>query len=377
MKNREVFLFLCITLIIILPVVLLYGCSPEAEEPSVSTTDGTEGDTAFSFGEGLDENGFWEGINALDYVEIFNYQALPIPSEIHQISDEALQAEIDYLLSDYSSANQIMDRAVVDGDTVNIDFVGSADGVEFEGGSTGGQGTDVTIGVTNYIDDFLEQLIGHEPGETIDVEVTFPDDYFEETLRGQDALFVTTINYIIEEVPAELNDDFVAENFLYIYGWATVEEMQDHIRMDLQASAIQRYIEQYFVTQVVVQSIPEQLIEYQVKAMLQSYQEYAGYYNMSLEEFISNSEGFSSVDELIESYNEDNVSSATFYLVAQAVAEDAGMSVGDEDLEEFFFNNFGSADYSSYEEQFGLPYLKQVVLCQKVIDYVTENAVFL
>ena len=76
---------------------------------------------------------------------------------------------------------------VEDGDTVNIDYVGSVDGVEFDGGSTNGQGTDLTIGSGLYIDDFEEQLIGSHPGDTVEVNVTFPDDYSSEDLQGQDA----------------------------------------------------------------------------------------------------------------------------------------------------------------------------------------------
>ena len=85
---------------------------------------------------------------------------------------------------------------VEDGDTVNIDYVGSIDGVEFDGGNTNGQGTDLTIGSGLYIDDFEEQLIGSHPGDTVEVNVTFPDDYSSEDLQGQDALFEVTINGI-------------------------------------------------------------------------------------------------------------------------------------------------------------------------------------
>ena len=87
---------------------------------------------------------------------------------------------------------------VEDGDTVNIDYVGSIDGVEFDGGNTNGQGTDLTIGSGLYIDDFEEQLIGSHPGDTVEVNVTFPDDYSSEDLQGQDALFEVTINGIYQ-----------------------------------------------------------------------------------------------------------------------------------------------------------------------------------
>ena len=85
---------------------------------------------------------------------------------------------------------------VKDGDTVNIDYVGSIDGVEFAGGNTNGGGADLTIGSGTYIDDFEEQLIGSHPGDTVEVNVTFPENYGNEELNGKDALFVVEVNGI-------------------------------------------------------------------------------------------------------------------------------------------------------------------------------------
>lgn len=87
-------------------------------------------------------------------------------------------------------------RAVEYGDVVNIDYVGSVDGVEFEGGSTEGYGASLEIGSHSYIDDFEDQLVGHYIGETVDVYATFPEDYGREDLNGKEALFVVTINGI-------------------------------------------------------------------------------------------------------------------------------------------------------------------------------------
>lgn len=85
---------------------------------------------------------------------------------------------------------------IEDDDTVNIDYVGSIDGVEFEGGNTKGNGADLVIGSHTYIDDFEEQLIGHHPGDSVDVTVTFPEDYGKDELNGKEALFKVTINGI-------------------------------------------------------------------------------------------------------------------------------------------------------------------------------------
>lgn len=87
---------------------------------------------------------------------------------------------------------------VEDGDTVNIDYVGTVDGEEFSGGNTNGAGTDLVIGSGSYIDDFEEQLIGAHPGDTLVVTVTFPEDYGVEELNGKEAIFTVTINGIYE-----------------------------------------------------------------------------------------------------------------------------------------------------------------------------------
>ena len=87
---------------------------------------------------------------------------------------------------------------IKNGDTVNIDYVGSIDGVEFEGGNTQGYGTELTIGSGMYIDDFEEQLIGAHPGDEVDVVVTFPEEYGNEELNGKEALFKVTVNGIYE-----------------------------------------------------------------------------------------------------------------------------------------------------------------------------------
>lgn len=83
-----------------------------------------------------------------------------------------------------------------DGNFLNIDFVGKIDGVEFEGGNTNGAGTVLQIGSGRYIDNFEEQLIGYHPGDVVEVKVTFPDNYQEESLRGKEAVFTVTINGI-------------------------------------------------------------------------------------------------------------------------------------------------------------------------------------
>lgn len=143
-----------------------------AQESASDTSDGADGSAADTAGDTADSS-------------------TDTQDTASQNTDTANTAES----SGYSTDPTL---TVQDGDSVNIDYVGSIDGVEFEGGSTGGTGTTLVIGSGYYIDDFEEQLIGSHPGDTVDVNVTFPEDYGKEELNGKDALFQVTINGIYE-----------------------------------------------------------------------------------------------------------------------------------------------------------------------------------
>lgn len=370
-KYRKV-LFLLFALAI--SMILLNGCNSDKDE--------SEDDNLHLYSKGIDENGFWKGIKALDYIKDFDYEGIRIPSDACEVTDERLQYQIDTLMSGYTARIKVTDRVIADGDTVNIDYEGKVDGVVFEGGSTMEVGVDVIIGETidksdtedtlSFLDGFLKELIGHMPGETMNIEVTFPDDYYEEQLRGKEAVFTTTINYIVER--EELTDEFVAKHMSESNGWTTIGEMREGMRTEIKKDLVQQYIMQYLATKVSVKSIPDALMKYQEKILLNNYQELADYNGIELEEYLKTVEGFSSVEECIEDAHDDFVENATYSLVVQAVAEDVGMSVTDEDIENYFSEHLWSSDVATQTDYYGLPYVKQGVLSQKVVDYITENA---
>ena len=358
-----------IAIIVVLVVVLAGGNKGK----DIDTNTNTDTDlAAFSPSDGIDENGFWKDIKALDLVELFDYKSMSIPNDIHQVSDVALQSTINQLLLEFSSEPvQVKDRAVADGDMVNISYVGSVDGIVFEGGSTGDEGADVIAGSANYIDDFLTQIIGYMPGETVNVEVTFPEVYSQNPdLQNKNAVFVTTINYIEETVQPELTDEFVEKNLSAEYGWKTVDELKDGMRDDLKRTALEGYVWEYLSTSVKVSSMPDKLTDYFEKSMLNYYQSYAELYEMKLDEFLISYVGVSNKDELIANNKEENHRQAVYCLVCQAIAENAGISVNEEDLIKYF-----GSDYVLTEEEYGLPFLKQYALDLKIIDYIIENAV--
>lgn len=361
-------------------VLLLVGCGNNEEGNTNATVEGgetevTTPENTFDFAAGLEDNGFFADVTATDLVDVTNTKAITVPSEIHMITDEAVDGTINNILLEYQTSNQITDRAVEDGETVNIDYVGSIDGVEFEGGSTNGAGTDVTIGVTQYIDDFLAQLVGHTPGETIDVEVTFPDDYQAEDLQGKDAVFVTTINYINETITPELTDEFVTEMLLPEYGVSTVEELKMFTKTELKETSVRTYIQNYLLSDVAVTEIPEAIVTYQENLMVNYYESAAVSYGMGIDEFLQSFVGVESLDALLEAANPEIVSASQVSLVVQAIAEDADLEVTEAYIGEYFIEVSGSEDYSEAEAAYGLSYIKYSILQEVVLDHLVEAAV--
>lgn len=365
------------TFISLVLIISLAGCSNPVEPKDPTTTpprDIPQKVEAFNYSKGIDENGLWKDIKALDYVDFKEYKGIFIPKDTHTVTEQQIQAEISALLDQFASRSEVTDRAIEDGDTINIDYVGSVDGVEFEGGNTNGMGEEVTIGVTNYIDDFLEQLIGHTPGESFDIEVTFPEDYNTEELSGKDAVFAVTLNYIVEPIIPEFTDEFVSEKLFPYYGWSTAEEVETYIHDSIQKMNVNTFIDEYLTANIAVKSVPESLLKYQEGLMIEFFIENAASYNMELEEFLGDI-GIADEDALLERYLQENTKNAESFLIYQAIIEDSGITVEGDDIVEYFREKMGTEDYSEYEERFGMPYIKLTILSELVMDYLYDNAV--
>ena len=344
-----------------------------AEE--TSTEEATEAETgaeeesseaeteAFDYSEGYDEKGFFEGIKALDYVTLPEYSSIELPTTVAP-SDDDVQAQIDNTLNSYSTKNQITDedRLIEDGDTVNIDYVGSIDGVEFEGGSTEGNGTTVTIGVTNYIDGFLDQLIGHAPGENFDINVTFPDDYSNEDVKGKDAVFNITINYIEETVVPELDDDFVAEN---LADYESADDYRQSVYDSLYKQNLFNALSEYLVNNSEFSEIPDAVADTIYNERYERYSYYAQMYGIDMDTFLA----ANGLDE--DSFRDMWGDYTKACLTYQAVMEDTGWEMSVDDAKEQL--GFDDDHYNDAVTNFGEPYVLAVAMQSYVLDKLGDN----
>lgn len=367
---------------------LLAGCNSSSSSGSASASGSNSASSSSSsssseaaavdYSAGLTENGFVEGVTALDYVTLpVDYNAIPLAEADISVSDETVDSSIQSILQSYATDVEVTDRAVADGDSVNIDYVGSIDGEEFEGGSTNGSGTVVTAGGTGYIDDFLDQIIGHMPGETFDVNVTFPDPYENNPdLAGKDAVFSTTINHIVEQEIPELTDDFVKENLSETNGWNMVAEMQDGIRANLRENNIYTGVWDYLMANCEITEIPEAVSNFQQESMLNQYRSYASMYGMELDDFIV-AMGMESTDALIENSAAALESYSKQMLITQAVAEKEGMEMTSEKISDYLTEVDGATeeDIANYQDFFGTPYMAMNALNYYVGTFLIENAV--
>ena len=192
----------------------------------------------------LNDDGTMKGVTASDYIELCDYKNITVNYADIEYTDEQMAEDIQAMLEEYAGLNTETTVAVKDGDKVNIDYVGTVDGVAFSGGDTEGQGADLTIGSNSYIDDFEEQIIGHVAGDSFDVNVTFPDEYSSNPdLAGKDAVFAVVLNGIY--TTPEFNDEFVAE---YLSDYAsTAEEYKTYLRETNEDSNLTTKIRDYFV----------------------------------------------------------------------------------------------------------------------------------
>lgn len=284
------------------------------------------------------------------YVTLKDYQNFRVEREAVEIDEEEVELILKDAYYNYFPADQgIKDRAVENGDTVNIDYVGKKDGVAFDGGTA--QGTPLTIGSNSYIDGFESGLIGVMPGETVDLNLTFPEDYHSEELAGQAVVFTVTVNCII---PEEMKDEHVAG---IVPDVDTVEGLRQYIR-DYLTEAYQsegddayqeKILETFLEEMCEVKEVPQEWIDY--------YRDQINNYFVTMAFQMA-----TDPDTLVQTYfgqdlesflNEHSVIAAREDLVMQALAKKQGLCIDDEELNRVLQEQTTNAGLSSIADYLG------------------------
>lgn len=350
------------------------GASSSSSQAASGSSSAVE-DHSDVYSAYLNDDGTLKGVDSATLVTLPQYKGISVPAEEYTITDNELNTQINSILDQYATYDQITDRAIADGDVVNIDYVGTVDGEEFSGGNTNGRGTLVTAGSDTYIDDFLTQIIGHTPGETFDVNVTFPDPYENNPdLAGKDAVFVTTINYIQgdKQVP-ELTDEFVSQtSALADYG--TAQGMKDTIRTSMEDNKADNYVLQKVLDACQFSEFPADLVDQLVDVSMAQFESQASAYGLDMETARSMM-GYESEDAQREAMTASAQEQLKTVVMLEAIAKAEGLTVDEDALTNYFSTNVGTSDYSAYQTYYGRGYLCQAVLLDSAMDLVTSSAV--
>ena len=355
---------------------LVTGCgnadtntAESTQESVVESENAAEAET-----EDFGPEAYLSGINVADYVTLGEYTGVEVSMDAPVVTDEYLDSYIDYVLQSNMVKTEVTDRPVEEGDIVNIDYEGKIDGVAFDGGTA--QGYDLTIGSGAFIDGFEDGLIGAQSGETLDVNVTFPEDYRGEEVAGKDAVFTVTVNSISVESLPELTDEFVQgldvgvntveEYRQYAYDLLMEEEQNTH---DSNAEVA---ILEAVMANSELQDPPEDMTNRYYSRMIDNMTYYASMYGYDLETFLS-IQGTSE-----DAIRESSVQAGQEIITMQAIAEAEGLSVTDEELDAEIESNAGSLGYDDVEEyraSLDVEGYREYMMSEKVLDFLLENAV--
>ena len=249
-------------------------------------------------------------------VELGQYKDFTLKKTKVSVSAKDVENELK-VRQDKASRMVEVDRPVENGDEINLDYSGSVDGKLFDGGTA--QKQTLVIGSHTFIPGFEEQLIGVKKGETKSVEVTFPEDYHSEELKGKQATFVCTVNEIrVKELP-ELNDDFAKD----VSEFDTLDELKKDIKKELKEAAVKRAEvtdENNLIEKVVENSkvnVPVEMVETQIDAYVQEFEYTLMYQGIRMEDYFKYTE--SKMEQLRENYRERAQQTVKTRLVMEAI----------------------------------------------------------
>ena len=309
-------------------------------------------------------------------VKLGEYKNLEVSVDVSkEVSDADVDAKIERERNNLAELVLKEDKAA-NGDTVVIDFVGTVDGVEFDGGK--GDNFSLELGSGQFIPGFEDQLVGHAAGETVEVNVTFPEDYQATDLAGKDAKFVTTIHEVKEKEVPELDDELAKDIDEDV---ETLDELKEKYRKELAESkeiafddAVESAALDLAVENAEIVELPEEMVHEEV--------------HRSVNEFLGNMQrqGISpdmyfqitgtTQEDLHKQHEADAEKRTKTNLVIEAVAKAEGFEASDEDIEAEIASL--AADYSMEVERvrqlLSADMLKHDIVIKKAVELITSTA---
>ena len=310
-------------------------------------------------------------------VELGNYKGLKAVKYVHKVTEEEIDNRIQQDVDKATTMADVTDRAVENGDTVNLNYAGSVDGVAFEGGTAENQ--TLEIGSGHFIPGFEEQMIGMAIGEEKDLNVKFPDEYHAENLKGKDAVFHVKVNGIQAKVVPTLDDDFAAD----VSEFDTFADYKANITKELtdradKNAAVQ--LENELVQQAVDAAdcdIPDAMIEDEIDIMIRELKLRMMYQGLKYEDYLKYTG--QTEDQVKEMYRSEAKNRVKMQLVLDAIIKAENIDVTEEEVEKATAEEAERSGRELEEFKKGLndrqkEYLRDNAKIRKAVDMIVETA---
>ncbi|MBR5897392.1 MAG: FKBP-type peptidyl-prolyl cis-trans isomerase [Lachnospiraceae bacterium] len=338
--------------------------TPEGKEYTVASSD---------FSAGLTEEGYVKDAD-LTKVTDLALDGMEVPYASIVYIDDKVDSDLLSAAEQYAFYSDDASLTVQNGNTINLNYSGSIDGVVFDGGTADYQ--TLTIGSGSFIDNFEEQLIGAHPGDDVNVTVTFPDPYSNNPdLAGKEAVFACHVNSIYT-IP-EVDDAFVQTYFSDLAD--NVDDLKAYVKEQGTQSNLDSYIANYINGNASVSEIPEEYLKY-LKSLIRyadeqsfaQYQTYMMYYGYTDAANMAFSEYTGMTDDEYESYlDESATNQAVLDMTYEALFKNSGLSINEEDYN-MIMDYYGGEETAT--ATYGAPFIKQTAIKYSVIHYYKERA---
>ena len=310
-------------------------------------------------------------------VTLGEYKGVEVKKEHTLVTEDDVNAEIEKERNKQAAEVSVDDRAVAEGDTVNLDYSGSVDGVKFAGGTAEGQ--TLKIGSHTFIPGFEEQMVGMNIGEEKDLNVTFPTEYHAPDLAGKEAVFHVKVNSITETQLPALDDDFAKD----ISEFDTLDAYKADVRAKLEAQAAERdnnaftnaVIEKVMANATV--EIPDAMVERQIDSMVRNFEARLAQQGLKLADFMK----YTGQDEksFRNQYRDQAEKSVRANLVLEAVENVEKFEATEEEIDaeiEKFAKQIGQnvEDFKKNLTEGDREYFKADVIRDKAVKFLCDNA---
>ncbi len=346
------------------------------KESGLQVVDRPEVDEVKQIGVGKDLQ-FTVKVFVKPDVELGDYKGLKGTRFLHKVTDEEIDRRIQQDVDKATTMTDVTDRPVQTGDTVNLDYAGTVDGVAFEGGTA--QNQTLEIGSGHFIPGFEEQMVGMNIGEEKDLNVKFPEEYHAENLKGKDAVFHVKVNGIQAKLVPSLDDDFAAD----VSEFDSFDEYKKHIVEELEEQARKNadvQLENELVQQAVDASdcdIPDAMIDDETEMMLRQMKLQMMYQGMRFEDYMKYTG--QTEDQVKEMYRPEAKNQVKMQLVLEAMVKAEKVEASDEDVEKATEEEAKRSGRELEEFKKSLSdrqkeYLKENAEIRKVVDLIVASA---